>query len=65
MSGDASAQDTSGRAKLVVWTDGIAFNAEFVALSATAEAESRGDLSDLETSALADAETTTTQVGGF
>ena len=65
MSGDASAQDTSGQAKLVVWTDGIALDAEFVAISATEEAESRDGLSDLESSALADAENTMAAVRGF
>ena len=62
---DALAQDTSGRGELVVWTNTIALEAEFVAISSTAEAESRGGLSDLDSSALADAETTTAPVGGF
>ena len=57
MSGDASAQDPSGRAELVFWTDVIVVEARFVVVSAAAEAEFTEGLS--ESAASGDADTTT------
>ena len=60
-SGDASAQDPSGRAELAPWTDGIELEAQFVVMSAAATADCTGGLS--ESAAFADAEATTAVLG--